>query len=67
MINQVLTKNPDLIYFGGIYSEAGIIIKQARDKGIDVPIMGGDGMDSSGLVDIAGDAVINTYITSVAG
>ena len=67
VINQVLTKNPDLIYFGGIYSEAGIIIKQARDKGIDVPIMGGDGMDSSGLVDIAGDAVVNTYITSVAG
>ena len=67
MINQVLTKNPDLIYFGGIYSEAGIIIKQARDKGIDVPIMGGDGMDASGLVDIAGDAVKNTYITSVAG
>ncbi|SER56760.1 branched-chain amino acid ABC transporter substrate-binding protein [Psychrobacillus sp. OK032] len=67
VINQVLTKNPDLIYFGGIYSEAGIIIKQARDKGIDVPIMGGDGMDASGLVDIAGDAVKNTYITSVAG
>ncbi|MDI2589325.1 branched-chain amino acid ABC transporter substrate-binding protein [Psychrobacillus sp. NEAU-3TGS] len=67
VINQVLTKKPDLIYFGGIYSEAGIIIKQARDKGIDVPIMGGDGMDASGLVDIAGDAVKNTYITSVAG
>ncbi|MFJ8066379.1 branched-chain amino acid ABC transporter substrate-binding protein [Psychrobacillus sp. NPDC096426] len=67
VINQVLTKKPDLIYFGGIYSEGGIIIKQARDKGIDVPIMGGDGMDASGLVDIAGDAVVNTYITSVAG
>lgn len=67
VINQVVTKNPDLIYFGGIYSEAGIIIKQARDKGIDIPIMGGDGMDSSGLVDIAGDAIANTYITSVAG
>ena len=67
VINLVLTKKPDLIYFGGIYSEAGIIIKQAREKGIDVPFMGGDGMDSSGLVDIAGDAVANTYITSVAG
>lgn len=67
VVNQVLSKKPDVIYFGGIYSEAGIILKQAREKGIDVPFMGADGMDSSGLVDIAGDAVKNTFITSVAG
>lgn len=67
VINQILNKKPDLVYFGGMYAEGGLIIKQAREKGIDVPIMGGDGMDSSGLVEIAGDAVINTFITSVAG
>lgn len=67
VINQVLTASPDLVYFGGLYSEGGILIKQARDKGITVPFMGGDGMDSSGLVDIAGDAIINTFITSIAG
>ncbi|SOC05235.1 branched-chain amino acid transport system substrate-binding protein [Ureibacillus xyleni] len=67
VINQILNKKPDLVFFGGLYAEGGIIIKQARDKGIDVPFMGGDGMDSSGLVDIAGEAVKNTYITSVAG
>ncbi|WP_042352641.1 branched-chain amino acid ABC transporter substrate-binding protein [Bacillus massiliigorillae] len=67
VINQVLSKKPDLLYFGGLYAEGGLIIKQAREKGIDVPIMGGDGMDSSGLVDIAGEAVKNTFITSVAG
>jgi branched-chain amino acid transport system substrate-binding protein len=67
VINQILTKKPDLVYFGGMFSEGGLIIKQAREKGIEVPFMGGDGMDSSGLVDIAGDAVKNTFITSVAG
>lgn len=67
VINQVLSAKPDLVYFGGLYSEGGILIKQARDKGITVPFMGGDGLDSSGLVEIAGDAVKNTYITSVAG
>ncbi|MDM5334392.1 branched-chain amino acid ABC transporter substrate-binding protein [Ureibacillus composti] len=67
VINLAANKKPDLIYFGGIYAEAGIIIKQARDKGIDIPIMGGDGLDSSGLVDIAGESVIDVYITSVAG
>lgn len=67
VINQIASAKPDLVYFGGLYSEGGILIKQARDKGIDIPFMGGDGLDSSGLVDIAGDSVVGTYITSVAG
>ncbi|WP_108671507.1 branched-chain amino acid ABC transporter substrate-binding protein [Peribacillus acanthi] len=67
VLNQVLSKKPDLVYFGGLYSEGGLLIKQAREKGIDIPFMGGDGLDSSTLVEIAGDAVKNTFITSVAG
>ena len=67
VLNQVLSKKPDLVYFGGIYAEGGLLIKQAREKGIDIPFMGGDGMDASTLVEIAGDAIKNTYITSVAG
>lgn len=67
VVNQILSKKPDVVYIGGIYSEAGIIIKQAREKGINVPFMGADAMDSSGLVDIAGEAVKNTIITTVAG
>ncbi|MGJ7923069.1 branched-chain amino acid ABC transporter substrate-binding protein [Neobacillus sp. LXY-4] len=67
VLNQILSKKPDLVYVGGMYAEGGLIIKQAREKGIDIPFMGGDGMDSSTLVEIAGDSVKNTYITSVAG
>ncbi|KXG08592.1 branched-chain amino acid ABC transporter substrate-binding protein [Anoxybacillus rupiensis] len=67
VLNQVLAKKPDLVYFGGLYTEGGQLIKQARDKGITVPIMGGDGLDSSTLVQIAGDAVKNVYMTSAAG
>ncbi|WP_166240249.1 branched-chain amino acid ABC transporter substrate-binding protein [Paenibacillus turpanensis] len=66
VLNQVTAKKPDLIYFGGMYSEGGLIIKQAREKNISVPIMGGDGMDSSGLIEIAGESAVNTYYTSVA-
>lgn len=67
VINQVLSKKPDAVYFGGLYTEAGIILKQMREKGIDIPFVGADALDSSGLVDIAGEAVINTYYTTVAG
>ncbi|WP_017756680.1 branched-chain amino acid ABC transporter substrate-binding protein [Calidifontibacillus oryziterrae] len=67
VMNVAMAQNPDLIYFGGMYTEGGLIIKQAREKGFTGPIMGGDGMDSSTLVEIAGDSVINAYITSAAG
>lgn len=66
VLNQVLSKKPDFIYFGVLYNEGGLIVKQARDKGIDVPIMGGDGIDSSGMVDVAGDKLTNVAYSSVA-
>ncbi|EKN63006.1 branched-chain amino acid ABC transporter substrate-binding protein [Schinkia azotoformans] len=67
VMNQVVAQKPDMIYFGGMYTEGGLIIKQAREKGFTGPVMGGDGMDSSTLVEIAGNSVLNTYITSAAG
>ncbi|MTT33235.1 ABC transporter substrate-binding protein [Terrilactibacillus sp. BCM23-1] len=67
VVGQAASKKPDLIYFGGVYAEGGLIIKQARDKGLDIPIMGGDALDSSSTVQIAGDSVKNVYLSSVAG
>ncbi|MGM9986317.1 MAG: branched-chain amino acid ABC transporter substrate-binding protein [Bacillaceae bacterium] len=67
VVTKIAAKKPDLVYFGGLYAEGGLLIKQARAKGIKVPFMGGDGLDSSTLVDIAADGVKNVYYTSVAG
>ncbi|WP_124726897.1 branched-chain amino acid ABC transporter substrate-binding protein [Staphylospora marina] len=66
VLNQVAAKKPDLVYFGGLYAEGGILVKQAREKGLNIPIMGGDGLDSSTIVQIAGDSIKNTFYTSVA-
>ncbi len=54
------------VYFGGIYPEGGLMIRQLAEKGIAVAFLGPDGMDSAELVNIAGDAVIGTYYTSTA-
>lgn len=67
LITPIVAVNPDLIYFGGIYSQAGIFFKQAREKGITAQFMGPDGMDSSELASLAGDAVQDMYYSSVAG
>jgi branched-chain amino acid transport system substrate-binding protein len=67
IITPIKAKNPDLIYFGGIYEQAAPFFKQAREKGVKAKFMGPDGMDSSDLTKIAGKAVVGMYYTSVAG
>jgi branched-chain amino acid transport system substrate-binding protein len=66
ILNPILAQSPDLIYFGGIYSQTAIFLQQARSAGYTGLFMGPDGFDSSAFADIAGDAAIGTYYTSVA-
>lgn len=64
-LTRIKSAKPDFIFLPGYYEEVGLIVKQAREAGIDVPIMGGDGWDSPKLVEIAGGkALNNTFITN---
>lgn len=67
VINQMVATNPDMIYFGGYYAEAGIIVKQAREKGFKGYFMGGDGFDSADMLKIAGPASEGVIFTSTVG
>jgi branched-chain amino acid transport system substrate-binding protein len=67
LLTPIKAKNPDLIYFGGIYDQGAPFFKQAREKGIKAKFMGPDGMDSSDLTKIAGKAVVGMNYTSAAG
>ena len=67
IITPLKAKNPDLIYFGGIYDQAAPFFKQAREKGVKAKLMGPDGMDSSDMTKIAGKAVVGMQYTSAAG
>jgi branched-chain amino acid transport system substrate-binding protein len=67
ILTPLKAKNPDVIYFGGIYDQAAPFFKQAVEKGIKAKLMGPDGMDSSDLTKIAGKAVVGMHYTSVAG
>ena len=67
LITPIKAKNPDVIYFGGIYDQAAPFFKQTREKGVKAKFMGPDGMDSSDLAKIAGPAVVGMYYTSAAG
>lgn len=67
MIIPIRAKNPDLVYFGGIYHQGGLLLKQMREKGVKSVFMGPDGLDSSEMVKVAGDQIVGTYYTTVAG
>lgn len=67
--NSILTRlrgqSFDVIYLPGYYSEAGLIIRQARELGITAPILGADGFDSPTLLELAGAAPLNdVYFTN---
>ncbi|HEY3366939.1 MAG TPA: branched-chain amino acid ABC transporter substrate-binding protein [Symbiobacteriaceae bacterium] len=68
--SAVLTKvkggGSPVIFFGGMTPEAAQIAKGIKDKGMQVKLVGADGIDSADLVNLGGDAVNGVYFTSVA-
>jgi branched-chain amino acid transport system substrate-binding protein len=63
LISDIEAADPDAVYFGGYDFDSGKIIKQARDAGVDIPIMSGDGSVSSTLIDLAGAGLTDVYLT----
>lgn len=69
-LNNVAAEDPDVIFAPGNYGESALLIKQARDQGIDVPILGGDTWEAPEFLTIGGDAVegavFSTHFTAEA-
>jgi branched-chain amino acid transport system substrate-binding protein len=62
-LSAVQATKPDIIYAPNYYTEDALLAKQARDLGIMVPILTGDGAQADELIQIGGKAVENTYFT----
>ena len=68
ILTQVKSKNPDVIFYGGMDAVAGPMLKQIKALGMQVRFMGGDGVCSEKLPSLAGDAIGENMITcAVAG
>ena len=63
-LTKIRATKPDAIFVPGYYTEAGLISKQARELGITVPLLGGDGWDSSKTLEIGGKAVEGNFFSN---
>ena len=62
-LTAIKSANPQVLFVPGFYTDAGTIALQARDLGITVPLVGGDGWDSPAVIAIGGKAVDGCYFS----
>lgn len=63
-LTSIKGSNPDVIFVPGYYGDVALIAKQARDKGITVPFVGGDGWDAAQLYAIGGKALNGSFFSN---
>lgn len=60
-LTAIKSAGVDALFVPGYYTEAGLIVAQARELGLQVPVLGGDGWSAPQLVEIGGAALKDTY------
>jgi branched-chain amino acid transport system substrate-binding protein len=63
-LTAIKAANPEAIFVPGYYTEAGLIVLQARQLGITVPLFGGDGWEAPELIQIGGTALEGCYYST---
>lgn len=60
-LTNLKSKNPDGLFMSGYFTETGPIARQAKEAGLNVKMMGGDGWDSQEILRSGGDAILGSY------
>src|SRR5205823_5356717 len=63
-LTNIKNAHPDALYIPGYYTDVGLIARQAREVGLTIPLMGGDGWDSEKLYEIGGVALEGSYFSN---
>ena len=63
LVSRMKQANVGVIYFGGYYTEAGLIVRQAKEQGLNAPLIGGDALVTTEFWTITGDAGNGTLMT----
>ncbi|MFH1963546.1 MAG: branched-chain amino acid ABC transporter substrate-binding protein [bacterium] len=65
LLTRIKNEKPSLLYFGGMYSECGLITKQAKELGLTVPVISGDGIYSLEYIKIGGKSTEGDYASMI--
>ena len=63
LVSKVKAAGADVVYWGGLHTEGGLIVRQMRDQGVKAVFMSGDGITSDEFASIGGPAVEGTLMT----
>lgn len=63
-LTAIKSANPQGIFIPGYYNDVGLIVSQARQLGINVPIYGGDGWEAPQLLEVGKEAMEGTYYST---
>ena len=63
LVSKIKSSGADLVYWGGVHTAGGLIVRQMRDQGVTAVMMGGDGITSDEFAAIGGPGVDGTLMT----
>jgi len=63
LVSKIKQSGADVVYWGGLHTEGGLIVRQMRDQGVRATLMGGDGITSDEFASIGGPGVEGTLMT----
>ena len=63
LVSKIKQSGADLVYWGGLHTEGGLIVRQMRDQGVKSPLMGADGITTDEFAQVGGPGVEGTLMT----
>ena len=66
IITRLKAEKVDVVYFGGYHAEAGLMVRQMHDQGVEAQLIGGDGLSNTEFWAIGGNAAAGTIYTNAS-
>lgn len=63
IVSKIKASGADIVFWGGVHTEAGLLVRQMRDQGVKAALMGGDGIASDEFAAIGGPGVEGSFMT----
>jgi branched-chain amino acid transport system substrate-binding protein len=66
LVTRLKSEGAEVLYFGGYHPEAGLLVRQMKDAGLNLQLIAGDGLSNSEFITTGGDAANGTIYTNAA-